>query len=175
MSRRRQEPAFIYVADYEHPEAGVWIDAAQGLAGIEAELDALLAQHPSWERDELAIHKHHGFEGLEIDDDAEFEHVARAAELIQRWGPTAVAVIDHYGGLQDVAMAEAALTERYSGSYESLADWAVETLGELGELDAVPEGLREHVDFESWAEAAEARGDIFTIEAGERVLVFAGR
>ena len=57
--------------------------------------------------------------------------------------------------------------ESYLGEYSSKEEWAEEWLEESGILDQVPECLRYHIDFSSFARDAQLGGDVyFTSDSG---------
>lgn len=60
----------------------------------------------------------------------------------------------------------------YLGAFDSVAEYAEEIIEETVEF---PEPLRYYIDFQSMARDMELNGDIFTVEQGDQVHIFANR
>lgn len=57
--------------------------------------------------------------------------------------------------------------EAFRGTAESAAAWAEEFLEETGDLDKVPENLRNHIDFQSYADELDTEGWYFIQHNGK--------
>lgn len=166
MADRPLEPR-IYVASLSDYSAGRlhgrWILAGYGADEIREEIQEMLAASSVPPAAEWAIHASDGFDGLHIDEHADLEAVADAAELLDEYGAKAAQVIAYYGGLGDLDEARETLEGRYAGSAESLEDWAEEYATDRGLVAKVPDELAPHLNFESYGRTFEANGDIFTV------------
>jgi antirestriction protein len=149
---------------------GAWIDATQGEWGIWDGIQKMLAASPIPEAEEHAIHDYEGFEGARISEYTGIETVTKLAAFIAEHGALGGAVLAHYNN--DLDEASEALTERYLGTYTSLADY-VQDITE--DSMTIPQPLQYYIDWQAMARDAEINGDLFTIStAYNEVHVFAG-
>ena len=166
----------IYVADLAAYNSGTlrgeWIDATQDPEDIKAEIQTMLAKSPEPGAEEWAIHDYEGFGELRLSEFEDIDSVSRVAKLIEEHGDVFPAVIAHFGGTRYLDEAEEAMTEKYYGTYKSLADWAESYAEDTGIECGEP--WKNYIDFERWANDAEMGGDIFTIETTEGVAIFSG-
>ncbi|MET4131785.1 antirestriction protein [Porphyrobacter sp. MBR-155] len=168
------EPPRIYVAclaayncGYLH---GSWIDAAQDAWAIYDEVKAMLATSPIEEAEEWAIHDYEGFGNVRISEYAGFAYVSGLAAFIAEHGELGLAVLDYHNG--DLEEANETLSDRYLGSYASLADYAQEV---TEDTNTIPQSLAYYIDYEAMARDSELSGDVFTVQtAWDSVHVFAG-
>lgn len=151
---------------------GAWIDAAQDPASIQLGIQKMLSTSPISGAEEWAIHDVE-FEGIAFGEFESIETVATAAKLLEEHGQVAVIAINYQGGLAHLDSAEE-MIENYRGEYDSLEDWAEETLNDQGALNGLPENLRFYFDFASYARDCELNGDIYSEYAGGKYHVFFG-
>ncbi len=62
-----------------------------------------------------------------------------------------------------------------SGRGNSLSDWVSDWLDETGELNAIPENLRNYFDYDAYARDLELGGDVFTVRHNGETWVFWNR
>ena len=149
---------------------GSWINADQSADEITREIGAMLSRSPVAGAEEHAIHDFEGFGGVRVGEYSSAETVAELAAFIVEHGDLGGMVLDHFGGALEEATE--ALTERYFGEYQHLADFIEESNSNVFE---VPEALRPYIDWKAMAHDAELSGDVFTIETGfQEVHVFSG-
>lgn len=146
---------------------GRWIDAAQDVEVINAEIRNMLAASPIPNAEEWAIHDYDDFAGMSFTEYASVETVHEAALFIEEHGKLGALVAEHLGGtLEEAANA---LENQYAGEYKSLADFA-EELTEQG--TEIPSSLKYYIDYERMARDM-AISDVFTVELGfEEIHVF---
>lgn len=163
----------IYVADLAAYNAGslrgVWIDATKEPDEIHAEVKAMLAESPEPVAEEWRIDDHEGFGGVYISEWASFEEIHKIALLIEEHGELGGELLSHW--YNDVAEVRRLFDDgHYLGAFDSVADYAEEIIEETVEI---PEPLRFYVDYASMARDMELNGDIFTVERGGQVHIFA--
>lgn len=159
----------IYVADlaaynsgYLH---GVWIDATQDLAEIQAQVNDMLAKSPVEGAEEYAIHDHEGFDSYDLGEYAGLEAAHLVAVFLENYPEFGGGLLSNFNG--DLEAAKAAAEDNYIGSYASLADYAQELTEETTQI---PESLRHYIDYDSMARDMTLNGDVFTIEAGYQMV-----
>ena len=165
----REEQPRIYVACLAAYNNGIlhgaWVDAAREAWEIWEDVRAMLAGSPIPDAEEWAIHDYEGFGGVRINEYAGFETVAQIAGFLAEHGAVGAAILDHFNG--DLDEAREALSDRYHGEFESLADY----MQEIGEQSiAIPESLRFYIDWEAMGRDAEMSGDLFTVSADSRAV-----
>jgi antirestriction protein len=155
---------------------GHWIDAAVEPDELATQISAMLAQSPSPDAEEWAIHDYEGFGPLPLSEYEDLAIVSTVARGVAEHGEA----FAHWAAIVGTADAEslARFEDTYLGAYESLASYAEEFLDDLGYLDAVeaavPEGMQPYVsvDIAGFARDLELAGDIVTSEGSEGVYVF---
>lgn len=153
-----------YNAGYLH---GRWIDATQGLEGIQAEIQEILESSPIPGAEEWAIHDHEGFGRSVVGEYTGIPEVAAMAEFIEENPEICPLLLEHYSG--DLDQAREAL-ENYLGCYESLTDYARELTEECTQI---PDNLAFYIDYEAMARDMELNGDVMSLETGfEEVHIF---
>ena len=162
----------IYVAclaSYNHGILhGQWIDAAQELDDLYAELQAMLKASPIPNAEEWAIHDYEGFEGIRLSEYTEIPQVQRLALFIEEHGRLGAEVLKHFD--ENMELAAKALEEDYCGEYRTLAEYVQELTEETTEI---PQQLQYYIDYEAMGRDMEINGDLFTVETGfEAVHVF---
>jgi antirestriction protein len=169
----------IYVACLASYNDGVlygrWIESGQTADAIRQEIDDMLSGSPEANAEEWAIHDYEGFGTLKLDETEDIEKIAELAELIEKYRGLVTHVISHFGGLDYLDDAKRVMEEDYCGEWNSLATWAEDLLDSTGQIAEVPEGLRNYIDFEKYAQDLELSGDVFTIEADGMIHVFWNR
>lgn len=127
--------------------------------------------YPSAE--EFAIHDHEGFEGL-LGEYSPIDEVVQIAEALEEHG-------DKYAGLRkdgrDHDEAVKMIEDNYQGEYESLEDWAQQTLDDQGFFHNVPKDMRQTIenyfDFAAYGRDCEMSGDIMTVDGdGRKIHIF---
>ena len=145
---------------------GAWIDAAQEVDDIRADIAAMLKASPVPGAEEYAIHDHEGFEGAPIAEYEGIDSVAEKAAFVAEHGTLGGQLIAYFGDLDE---AREAMAEQYAGTYESLAAFAQEM---TEDTTTIPERLQYYIDYERMAHDLEIN-DVFVIETGfEQVHVF---
>lgn len=130
----------------------------------------MLKGSPVTDAEEYAIHDYEGFGGIQISEYAGMGTVATLATFVVEHGALGAAVLDHFSG--DIEDAIDALSDRYHGVFESLADYIQDVTEETTEI---PQSLRYYIDWQAMARDAEMSGDVFTVEtAHDEIHVFAG-
>lgn len=149
---------------------GAWIDATQDEWAMWDGIRAMLTASPVPDAEEYAIHDHEGFGTVWIGEYTEITAVAHIAAFLKEYGELGSAVLDYFGG--DLDEAREALDDRYIGTYPSLADYMQDV---TEDTIAIPDSLRDYIDWEAMARVAEMSGDLFTVTAAWNVVhVFAG-
>ncbi len=175
-TKSQQDGPRIYVACLASYNSGVlhgaWIDASQEPEEIHAEIAKILRSSREPGAEEFAIHDHDGFLGINIGEYESIDSIVRHAAFVAQHGELGAKVVEYIGSLDD---AEASLDENYQGAFDTLADWASNTLEETGELEGLPERLRSYFDYEAFGKDAEMSGDIFTIDLDGKCHVFWSR
>lgn len=138
---------------------GEWFEVPEDPDELADEIDALLAGSPA-HGEEWAVHASEGFCGIRLPDHPPLEELCRTAAFVQTHGALGAALFATFGTLDE---AEVALAERYLGAFDSDADWAADYLAETGALALVPEMLRPHIDFGSYAHDLELGGDLLIV------------
>lgn len=168
----------IYVASLSDYNAGRlhgwWIDVTLGEDHIREQIQDMLAASSDPYAEEWAIHDYQGFGSLRLDEHENLETLAEFGSLIEEHGELVAELVAHYGGLVYLDEAIEALNDRYAGEADSLEDWAIDYLDEIGALSEVPEYLRRYFGYEEYANDLEMSGDIFTIEVDGKLHVFRG-
>jgi antirestriction protein len=120
--------------------------------------------------EEWAIHDHEGAALASIGENASLDEIATRVETEELAeaefgadGPEIVrAYWDHIGGEPDDAQdAVEQARDAYCGSFDSWTDWAEFFLESTGELNQIPENLRQYFDFEAYGRDARLNGDFF--------------
>ena len=65
--------------------------------------------------------------------------------------------------------------DAFAGRGRSLEDWVEEFLADTGELDAIPEKLRNYFDYAAYARDLQLGGDVFTVDYDGETWVFWNR
>ncbi len=142
---------------------GSWIDV-EDEDSIHEAVRAVLKSSPITEAEEWAIHDYENFDGVTINEYDSFARVVEIAEFLENCSGFGGKLLENYGG--DIEDAESAL-ERYSGEYESLADFAEELTESTTEI---PKNLKYYIDYKSMARDMEMNGDVFSIETGYKEI-----
>ena len=168
------DPIRIYVAclaAYNNGHLhGVWIDATQGESHLWEQTRAMLKASPIEGAEEWAIHDYEGFEGAPIGEYTAFETVEERAQFVEEHGELGGKLLEECAGCVGDA---ATKFENYVGEYDSLADYARESLESSG--PTIPENLAPYIDYERMGEDLRLSGDITFLRASpNRFYVFAG-
>lgn len=156
-----------YNSGYLH---GAWIDASPDAWAIWDGINAMLKTSPVPDAEEFAIHDYEGFGGVRIEEYTGVNRIATIAGFLEAHGELAALVLAYYSG--DIEEAQAAMEDRYLGSYGTLADY-VQDVTEATTF--IHDSLRYYIDWQAMARDAELNGDFFTIESDfQTVHVFAG-
>lgn len=160
-----QFPIRVYVACFASYNAGIlhgtWIDATQGEDHLKKATQDMLKRSPKPNAEEWAIHDREGLPDASVQEVSSFAWIAELASFIEDHGQLGKAILSYYSGSIDDA--RDALTERYQGQFESLADFAQDVTE--GTTD-IPESLQYYIDYEKMAADMTLSGDVFGIELG---------
>lgn len=176
----RSNPPRIYVASLSDYNAGrlygVWVDADQPAEAIREAINGMLAQSKEPGAEEWAIHDYENFGSLSVSEWADLEKLAEVAFLITQHGPVFAGLLEHLGGFSAVDEARRCMEDAYRGAFDSLADYAQESLEDCfsSELEKVPQFIRYHIDWEGVATDLEINGDVFAVTVNHQVHVFDG-
>jgi antirestriction protein len=168
----------IYVASLADYNAGNlhghWIDAAQPVECIQRAISEMLAQSREPFAEEWAIHDYDNFYGLELSEWEDLEKVSEAAILIEEHGALFAALVQNFGGLSGLDEAREYIEHGYCGEFDDLGWYAAQLGNDLyhAELEALPDFIRNHIDWDAIGRDIELAGDVFTIELGGMVHVF---
>jgi antirestriction protein len=158
----------IYVACLAAYNNGVlygrWIDIDQDADDIHAEIQAMLAASPEPGAEEWRIDDFDGLGSYRLSEYESIENVAAIGKLIAEHGTLAGEVLTHVSGVDE---AREMLDEQYQGAFDSLTAWAEQLMDDTGQLNALPENLRNYFDYEAFARDAELGGDIVAIETSD--------
>lgn len=132
----------IYVADLasaaRHIQHGLWIDAHQEPAALDADIEAMLDSSPTVGAKVWAVHDTEQFADVDLSDVRDTTLIATLAEGVTRHGRAFGAwarAIDNDPEQLDQ------FSERYTGSYPSAEVWARELAEALGWQEAVDRGI----------------------------------
>lgn len=140
----------IYVAslaDYNAGQLhGTWLDARRDLAGLQAEIDDLLASSRLPDAEEWAIHDHDGF-GIWTPSEYEaLDTVASVARGIERHGLAFAAFAHWVGG---ASATEDEFQARYLGEWTSVEAYAQDLINSTGlTITVEPLAWRHYVRFD---------------------------
>lgn len=150
---------------------GAWIEVDDDADAVRDAIAVMLKTSPVPGAEEYAIHDHEGFGGVEIAEYAGIDKVVAIAVFLRARGVLGALVLEHFCG--DLEAAASALDEQYHGVFASLADCVREM---TEETTAIPEALRNYIDWEDMARDVRLNGDVFTVEtAHDEVHVFWSR
>ncbi len=168
----------IYVASLsDHNEGrlhGVWVDAVDADV-IEEATKKMLAASECEPAEEWAIHDYEGFGSLEIREYEDFKNVAIAGAFVEEHGAVGAAWLSNQGYGEPREDMEENFQEQYAGEWPSLEAFAENLLEETGELNSIPENLRNYFDFESYGRDLELGGDVYTLKVDGQTHVFWNR
>jgi antirestriction protein len=169
----------IYVASLSDYNAGVlhgrWIDAAQPLEQIWAEVNAMLQASPTPGAEEWAIHDYDNFGPLGLGEYEELALVARAAAGIAEHGVAFALWAAHLGSSNWDADLDR-FDDCYQGRFDDSEAFVDDLLDSVGiDIESlVPEHLAPYVHIDRLALARDLEGSGYMfIEAGDGVHVFA--
>jgi antirestriction protein len=112
---------------------GIWIDAAQSVEELNAEVRAMLNDSPAF-AEEWAIHDYEGFGALRLSEYESLERIADIANGIAKHGNAFAAWLS-YDGSWDPADVTSFL-DAYLGEWDSLRDYAEDFADSTGLYDA---------------------------------------
>ncbi len=168
----------IYVADlaaYNNGQLhGRWIDATDDDAQLAQAVTEMLAASPIAGAEEWAIHDYDGFGLLRL---GEYESLATISGLAGGIAAHGIAFAAFADWLGVDAATDAAFTEHYRGSWQSVEDYAEALLRDLGTwemVDQLPAWLQPYVrvDVPGFSRDLQLGGDIYAVEHGEEVHIF---
>ena len=179
--RLEEDGPRIYVAslsDYNNGILhGAWIDAAQEVDELQAQVDEMLARSPTGHAEEFAIHDYEGFGHYSVDEYDSLEWVSRIARGIGEHGLAFGAWVARCGRNEQ---ALEGFEDAYLGNWESVQDYAENLVGDMGWQDLIdrhlPESLQPYVRFDSEAftRDLELSGDITAVIHADGVWIFDG-
>lgn len=168
------ESPSIYVADLAAYNngllRGVWIDATENLDGIKNKIQEMLADSPIESAEEYAIHDYENFGGYRVGEYEGIESVCEIADFVAVYPEFGAELLNYFGNVDESRqMAE----DNYCGCYETVAEYAQETIEETSEI---PQHLASYIDYRAMARDWELSGDLLTFETGyKEVHVFYSR
>lgn len=139
---------------------GRWIDAAQDVDAIRAEVVQMLAASPISDAEEWAIHDYEGFEGAPISEYEGLDSVADKAAFIARHGLLAGKLLEHWSG--DLQDARRSIEDHYIGAFPSLEDFARDM---TEQSEDISDTIAPYIDYERMGRDM-ALGDVFTLSTG---------
>ena len=149
---------------------GRWADATDA-DSLRAEVAAMLAESPTHDAEEFAIHDHEGFGSWGPEEYESLDDVAAKGAFIAERGAIGAEVLTHFSGRLDEA--EAAF-EEYAGEWPDLGHFAEDLTEQSGV--AIPESVRLYVDYDAMGRDLELSGDLFTVRTDfQSVHVFWSR
>lgn len=128
---------------------------------VMAAVTAMLSRSPEPDAEEWAIHDYDGFEGVHLSEYAGFDTVCALSDFIEKRGPLAGKLYNHFGN--DLEQARAAFDD-YAGEFASLADFAQDLNVQTG-LETPP-AFQYYIDWQAMGRDMELNGDVFTVETG---------
>lgn len=172
----------IYVASLADYNAGHlhgrWIDAHHGEEHIRDEIAAMLQESSEPMAEEWAVHDYEGFSGVRISEFSNAADIARIVSFIDEYGTVFAALIEHFGGAESgLEEAEQWMKNGYYGVFSSVSDYAEYFINDCysDAFEALPEFIRNRIDYDGIADDLELCGDIFAIEVDGEVHIFAGQ
>jgi len=177
---REQNPR-IYVAslaDYNNGILhGTWIDATQDTSALHADIVAMLANSPTGNAEEFAVHDYEGFGQYRVGEYDSLDLLSRIAYGIHEHGPAFAAWASHCAYDRD---ALDRFEDAYLGDWANVVAYADDLLESLGLRDIidrhVPDVFQPYVqlDVEAFARDLELGGDITAIDHADGVWIFDG-
>lgn len=126
--------------------------------------------------EEWAIHDYEGL-GPNLGEYAGLQEVARRVEIVEAADDAGLPAAVLLEAMEDEpADSDPAdfVSDRYRGTADSWADFALELTEETNDMSAVPEWLQNHIDWESIGRDFRLSGDFFAIEhAGDTYFFWA--
>lgn len=162
--------ARVYVGTYAKYNngnlAGKWLDL-EDFADRDAFYEACKELHKDESDPELMFQDYEGFpKGFYCESNVP-EALWSWLELDEHDRELLAVYQDAVDGDADIEAAR----EAFAGKYDSEADWAADFLEETGELQSIPESLRNYFDYEAYARDARYNGTTFHRHDGD-VWVF---
>ncbi|GHF38767.1 antirestriction protein ArdA [Streptomyces mashuensis] len=154
-----------YVAGRYH---GAWLAADRSADDIGKGVTAMLAASSDPYAEEWAIHDYEGFGGVHIDEYDSLETVAVLAHLVTQHPPQVVGYL-RAEGLEPEDIAEE-IDDRFCGVHDSLADYALELIDDLGDLPRAYQDYRWTIA-KAMAHDWEVAGEYVTVPTSGGVAV----
>lgn len=145
---------------------GKWLDAAQDVDALYAEIKNILASSPILDAEEFAIHDYEGFGGIPIDEYTSIDTVSSLAGFVAEHGELGAAVLAHAGG--DIDEARRLLDDCYHGGVDSEEDFAISF---AEDTMTIPDYLGYYIDYEKMARDLFI-SNYFSIEINHKTYVF---
>jgi len=124
--------------------------------------------------EDWAIHDYQNFAGITLHEYESIDYVSALANAIEEHGQPFALYIDHLG-FDDIEEAVTAFEDNYSGSFESIEDYAQDYYEQTGQLEAIENaGLNSfYINWKTIAHDWECSGDlIFLEESHNEIHVF---
>jgi antirestriction protein len=125
---------------------GRWIDATQGVAAIQEEIQAMLNESPVLDAEEWAIHEYDGFGVCGLSEYESLSVVCEMAEFIEEHGDLAVGLMNHSDSIE---CARDAIEDHYHGEHDSELDFATNLFDDCY-IGSIPESVRYYIDYNSF-------------------------
>ena len=142
---------------------GKWIDANQEESDLENEISKILISSPIDDAEEWAIHDYECFGGIKISEWETMDTISNVASGIDQHGELFAEAYEYMGDIQD---AKRMIEDRFIGLYDSLIDYAEETI----DLSEVPEYLQSYINFNALARDMEL--DLIIFEVDNQLAIF---
>lgn len=139
----------IYVACLASYNAGTphgaWIDVETPDAIVWEQIEEMLKASPQPDAEEYAIHDSENWGEFNVNEHDSIKELCELADLIEEYGTFIASVVNHYGDIND---AKTAMTDNYSGHWESIEEYAEDYLDGCEEI---PEHIAPYIDMERYA------------------------
>lgn len=150
---------------------GEWVDASEGLEGLEQARERVLRTSPGDFAEETFLADREGFGSL-IGEYEQLDRVARLGELIEEHGEAFIGYAEHVdpNGSPD-ELAEG-FEDAYRGTFDTFEEHAEELISEVGfaGVEQIPDALMPYLDMEMIARDLEQ--DFFEVRVPEGVAIF---
>lgn len=127
-------------------------------------------EYPSAE--EWAIHDYEGFAGVKVSEWHDIDEIAELAALIEEHDEDLIRAAFEASDGNKPDDIRTTIEDRYRGTCDSKADYAADMIGDCYDLSAVPEFIRNHINYDGIARDMEIGGDVTFIRSGWSLYVF---
>lgn len=139
---------------------GQWIDITKPIDDVFKDIHNMLKASPMPNSQEWAIHDYDGFNDIRLGEYESLEHIQKIAVFIKEHGNLATQLLLELDN--DVDAAQSMIENNYLGEYESVVDYAKESIESSGD---VPNHLKHYIDYDLMAK--DMLNDLFTFETDD--------